>query len=306
MGARETARRRCVAGAAATLLTAGLLAGCAGDTSREPSDDAAPAPPSPSRSTEPPAPTPELDSIAVIGHSGATGFGTNPNDASLNVPANSWATGDNPAVNSIYQRLLVTHPALQGHNVNKAANGSQVYEHLDQAAAAMQENPVPDVVLLQTIDNDLRCDGTDRQNQRPFARDLTDVIRTVMEGSETVQLLIVSQWATVDEYTAAIDEFPNAVTLNAGTGPCATFDQQGRPDPAGRRSLQAIVDMYWRTVEHTCARFGRCFTDHGAMQEMRVATEDLTADYSHLSVAGHRKFAELAWLALPDAIRDRP
>ncbi len=91
----------------------------------------------------------------------------------------------------------------------------------------MQEDPVPDVVLLQTIDNDLKCDGTDRQNQRPFARDLGDVIRTVMEASETVQLFIVSQWATVDEYTAAIDEFPNAVTLNSGTGPCATFRSAG-------------------------------------------------------------------------------
>ena len=27
-------------------------------------------------------------------------------------PENSWATGTNPAVNSIYQRLLATHPAL--------------------------------------------------------------------------------------------------------------------------------------------------------------------------------------------------
>ncbi len=49
--------------------------------------------------------------------------------------------------------------------------------------------------------------------------------------------------------------------------------------------------MYWRTVEHTCARFDRCFTDHGAMQEIWCPPQDLTADYSHLSIAGHRKFA---------------
>ena len=33
---------------------------------------------------------------------------------------------------------------------------------------------------------------------------------------------------------------------------------------------------------------------------------DLTYDFNHLTVAGHPKFARLAWSALPAAIRDRP
>ena len=71
-----------------------------------------PASASPS-ATSPVARTSRLDAIAVIGHSGATGY--NSPGTGGDERANSWATGTNPKVASIYQRLLATHPALEIH-----------------------------------------------------------------------------------------------------------------------------------------------------------------------------------------------
>jgi hypothetical protein len=304
MGTRETARRL-VAGAAATLLTAGLMAGCAGDTTRDPSDEAA-APTSPSPSTPAPAPTPELDSIAVIGHSGATGANSDPGKPNTDARENSWATGDNPTVRSLYLRLLATHHALAGNAFNEALDGSDVSSLPDQAALAMQHDPVPDVVLIQSIDNDERCDGTDRQNQAPYAASLGEVIRSIVDTSERTQVYLVSQWATAASYAAAVQDNPEATTQLAGSGPCDLFDERGRLRPAAIRTQQAIVDMYWETVVRTCARIPRCFTDGGAEQRLVPKLRDITYDFNHLSVSGHRKFAQLAWAALPAAIRDRP
>jgi hypothetical protein len=290
--------------AVATALVA-VLAACGSDSEPAANSAESSAPSSPSTPAAP-VDTPELDAIAVVGHSGATGTGTDPNNAYADVPANSWATGDNPEVESVYQRLLATHPALEGHNYNGAVNGTDVFAHIDQAAAVMERSPLPDVVLVQTIDNDEQCDGTDKEHVTTFAEGLDDVITTVLDASEHSQVFLVSQWATVEEYGDAVERFPNAVAANSGTGPCAIFDPEGKPDRAGRKSLQAIVDMYWTTVERVCGRHPRCFTDHEVMKGMKVRPEMLNADYNHLSVAGHREYARLAWAALPDEIKNRP
>jgi hypothetical protein len=44
-------------------------------------------------------------SIPVLGHSGATGWNSDPERRYSDATQNSWATGTNPAVNSIYLRI---------------------------------------------------------------------------------------------------------------------------------------------------------------------------------------------------------
>jgi hypothetical protein len=292
-------RRRASLAVVAALLA---VAGCGDDETDRAS--ARPLPGAPPRAE--PRDTPRFDAMAVVGHSGATGTGTNPHDPYIDAPQNSWATGDNPEVESIYQRLLATHPALEGHNYNAAVNGSSVLDHVGQAVSVMEKDPVPDLVIVQTIDNDQQCDGTDRQHVEEFADGLAELIRTVTDASEHTQVFLPSQWATVEEYADTVQGEQNAVAANAGTGPCDIFDPQGRPNQHGRASLQKIVAMYWKSVEATCARFPRCFTDGGVMTSMKVDLSDLNSDFNHLSVSGHRKYAALAWSALPAEIRDRP
>ena len=63
----------------------------------------------------------------MLGHSGATGESSDPKKP-LHYEAreNSWATGTNPAVKSLYLRLLAVNPTIEGHNFNLAQGGADV------------------------------------------------------------------------------------------------------------------------------------------------------------------------------------
>ena len=254
----------------------------------------------------PPVATKRLDSIAVVGHSGATGTVSDPKDPGRDAPQNSWATGENPEVQSIYHRLLATHPALEGHHYNAAMNGSEVDDLAYQIDSLAEEAAVvPDLVLVQTIDNDMRCDGTDADNFGPFGRTLDRALSRIERKLPGARVFLVSQWATVEAWAAWAQHVESHVGANTGTGPCDVFDEKGRPRPAGIASMQRIADGYWSQVERVCGAHRGCSTDGWAESREFVPTDaDLSLDNNHLSIRGHAKFAAIAWSALPQAIKD--
>jgi hypothetical protein len=63
-------------------------------------------------------------SMDALGASNTVGFNTDCPDAWMDCPDNSWATGTNPAVDSVYQRLLALDPQLAGNNANDAESGT--------------------------------------------------------------------------------------------------------------------------------------------------------------------------------------
>lgn len=197
---------------------------------------------------------------------------------------------------------------MEGHNFNAAVNRSTVNDLKSQFDALLLDaDPLPDVVLIQTIDNDMRCDGTDSDNYAPYARTLDDALATIEEKIPNVQCYLVSQWATVENWTAWAATDVEKVQQNSGTGPCDVFKENGQPSPRGIRSMQAIVDAYWARVESVCARHDGCFTDHAAQQQRFMPTDrDVAWDRNHLSIAGHRKYAEIVWSESPEEIRTRP
>src|SRR3954462_13056093 len=79
-----------------------------------------------------------LDSMAVLGHSGATGEGAGG-------PESSWATGTNRDVNSVYLRILSKHDAIEGHAFNLAEGGADLGEIYHQAESAVRRDPAPEL-----------------------------------------------------------------------------------------------------------------------------------------------------------------
>lgn len=314
----ESLRRTSAAGALLSMVC--LASGCSG-SAMEPSTNQ-PAAQEPSgtvarssaattatqKAKPAPATTRRLDSVAVLGHSGATGTLTDPKLPTRDAHENSWATGDNPQVASMYLRLLADHPDLEGHNYNAAVNGTTVQELSQQFESLLaQANPLPDVIFIQTIDNDMRCDGSDKDNYRPFGETLDRTLTEMERAIPDVQFFMVSQWATVKAWTGWAAHLEQQVLANSGTGPCDVFDAKGVPRPAGIRSMQEIVDSYWAQVEKVCAAHTGCFTDGGAEQTAFIPTDrDVAWDLNHLSIAGHRKYAAIAWQAFPDQIKQRP
>jgi lysophospholipase L1-like esterase len=284
----------------AALLAGVLVAGCSASPSSDPRSE----PPAAMSASPSPALSP-LDSIVVMGHSGATGIRADPTDPRRSASEFSWATGGNPRVNSIYRRLLADHPALAGHHVNLAVNGAKVDGLEAQLDRLLEVRPLPDVVLVQILDNDMRCDGTDPANYEPFGRKIRAVLDRLTTEIPDVQVFFVSPWADTELWTTWVGTHPDKRRRNSGTGPCAVFDPQGKRWPEGIRSQQAIIDSYRDEIAAACAEHDGCFTDEGAELSFVPTDARVASDLAHLSVAGHRLYAEIAWDALPDEIKDR-
>jgi hypothetical protein len=240
------------------------------------------------------------NAIAVLGHSGATGFGSDPKRPLEDARTNSWATGDNPEVNSIYLRLLALNPAVRGHNVNFAEDGTGVNDLAGQADQALNTQPLPDLFLIQSVDNDMRCDGTDAQNYGPFAAALTDVLKKITAAAPKAKILLVSSPpGTVENYGKIAAKLDVARKNVTGTGMCDLFDAAGKPVPAHWRASEAITLHYLDQLKAVCVKFPACQYDNGALYHMPITAEDLAAsDGAHLSLSGHRKQAELEWRVL--------
>lgn len=235
--------------------------------------------------------------IAVIGHSGATGYDSDPDRPGEDVQANSWATGTNPLVQSIYLRMLATNASLEGHATNIAVDGSNVASLIAQASQLVDRTPKPQLVLIETIDNDQKCDGTDAANYDPYRTKLTQVLDTLAQGLPDAQIFIVSQYADAQTYDRVV--FGIDPSHLAGDGACDTVNPQTMQiDPAKEASLQKMVDDYWGIVTDVCALHPTCRTDGGAMQHIDLKPEDLGSDLNHLSVAGHAKKAAMVWAVL--------
>jgi len=234
--------------------------------------------------------------LIVIGHSGATGYNSDPAQQGTDARANSWASGTNPDVQSIYSRLLAIDPGIEGKVVNTAVDGSHVYDLNGQLDEALKEQPAPGLVLIQTVDNDISCDGSDEQNYGDFQKTLTAVLQRIVEVSPQAKIVVVGTWATVANYTDVVAGLPNGKAgMLSGSGPCDPFDGAGRKHPERMRYQQEVFDTYEARLKTACKAVSACHEDGGALNKLVITGDDLTPDYSHLSIAGLRKQAATEW-----------
>src|SRR5262245_41904672 len=74
-------------------------------------------------------------SIAALGDSDSTGFDSR--IPGRDSPENVWATGNNPAVNSHYLRILARNPRIKGHAYRFAKDGASSEDLARQAGLAV-------------------------------------------------------------------------------------------------------------------------------------------------------------------------
>ena len=132
-----------------------------------------------------------------------------------------------------------------------------VDELLGQADQALAANPLPELFLIQSVDNDIHCDGTNAANYAPFAATLTDVLKKITSGAPKAKILIVSSpWATVENYGQVASHLPGPRAANSGTGPCDLFNPSGKPVPAHWRHLERIT-LHYLASSSRCAPSSR-------------------------------------------------
>jgi GDSL-like Lipase/Acylhydrolase len=238
--------------------------------------------------------------IAVLGHSGATGFASNPAHPGQDARGNSWATGTNPAVKSIYLRILARNPAIRGHNPNFAQDGATLRELAGQVRHAIALRSKPQLVLVQIGDNDIRCDGEDATRYADFQQGLTTQLETLAKGLPEAQILVVSPWGTLSSYVRAIQSLGLGFRLeHAGKGPCSLFAPgTGALVPEHVSYVKRTLNGYTAAMAAACKAVSTCRYDGGAARRLTVTAADLGWRHQHLSIKGHAKLAAIEWAVL--------
>ena len=238
------------------------------------------------------------NSIAVLGHSGATGYDSDPKQPGTDINANSWATGTNPAVNSVYRRILARNPRIKGHNLNLAQDGGTVRELLGQAQEVVRLKAKPEVILIQIMDNDIVCPAK-KSDLEAFRRGVAAAVQVLVHGAPASSMFLVSQFGSP---TTQAKLFTRDERLGqTGDGPCDIFAPSGRIAPKPLARLESTIHGYEAQLAAACKAFSKCRYDGGAFGRVVDRRAYLSSDLNHFSIRGHAKAAAVAWRALKRA-----
>jgi hypothetical protein len=235
--------------------------------------------------------------VVAIGHSGLTGQNSDPARPGEDVRANSWATGTSPEVNSVYRRLVAARPETQGHVANAAVDGAPVEALASQAASALRAVPHPALVIVQSIDADIRCDGTDNSHVPQFGAALRDALLVIQKASPGSRILVVGQLGrpSITFVRQLVAKAPEVKSELTGTGPCDFFTPDGRLAPKNFATLTTLIDGYEAEQARQCASVPLCAVDGGVRAAYVDKLENFSSDWNHLNVKGQAAAAQLIW-----------
>ena len=133
--------------------------------------------------------------------------------------------------------------------------------------------PRPALVLIQTIDNDVRCDGSDPEHVRQFGEALVTTLDAIVAASPESRILMVGArsiepWVDFlrahPDMQASLPEGHGYTDHDVGTGMCDVFDPAGQvvpqtcglASPIRRREPCLGEDMATHRLPHLPGRGG--------------------------------------------------
>jgi len=245
--------------------------------------------------------------MAALGDSITRGFNTSgpgcPSGPSLDCPQNSWATGTNPEVDSVRERLDAISPQpLTAYN--DAVSGARAVNLLGQAQTAAAQDP--DFVLIEIGANDA-CALPSPTPTATFREQVREAFEVLVSANKQVYIQLMSipdinNLRTI--FTEPPD--PNAIgrwqAFQVCQGLLVNPLSTAPVDEERREAFRAQVIAYNEALAEVCAEFKRCIWDDEAVFESGFTTADVatvantpTADYFHPSVSGQAKLAAAAW-----------
>jgi lysophospholipase L1-like esterase len=243
------------------------------------------------------------EGVIALGHSGMTGFQSDPQSPGENVVDNSWATGSNPAVNSVFQRLVAVRPKTQGLVANVSRNGEKADGLEFQVPAALAIVPTPALALIMILDNDIRCDGTDPAHLPEFRAQVRAAVQSIVKASPKVTVVLASGAGRPADYAKAIATLPTTPVDLVGQEPCAMFSANKKVNTTEVRRLTSLVESYEAELARACEGIPQCHTDGGALARHRGdRLEEYGVDLGHPSVLGHQQWAAAIWPAVAKAM----
>jgi len=195
-------------------------------------------------------------------------------------------------VKSLYLRILAHNPAIKGHNFNLAINGSKVDSLLLQAKKAVTLKP--DLVVIQSIDNDITCDDI---GYKRFGSAFARVLDVLATGAPDARIFVVSQFGSPGAYAKALT-LKQRMRSGGGAGRCDFISATGAIIPTRLAYLDKVIHRYEAAVAAACKNVASCRYDGGAFGAAVHRPAYISHDLAHFSVQGHAKAAAVAWSAL--------
>jgi hypothetical protein len=242
-------------------------------------------------------------SIAVLGHSGATGENSDPKQPGVEVRANSWATGTNPAVDSVYLRILAHNPAIANREVNLAEGGATVHRLVAQAGEAVSLTPLPELFVIQIMDNDMVCPAR-ATDYASFRSTFVVALGVLAQGAPSSRMFVTSQFGSPGTFARSLslaDRRTFASDSGFGAGPCDFIDPAGRIVPKKVARLDQVIHGYEAQLKAGCQHFSQCTYDGGAFGNIIDRRRYVSSDLNHFSIVGHAHAAAVAWAAMQRA-----
>jgi lysophospholipase L1-like esterase len=239
-------------------------------------------------------------SMDALGASTTRGYNDCPTPW-IDCPDNSWSTGRNAAINSIYLRLLSLNPRLMNNNFNDAVSGSTMADLEAQAHSAVRRRV--QLVTIAMGANDACGGRTGAMTPvSAFQADFTEAMDTLTSGLPEASIRVVSI-PDIYQIWQLFHSDPNAVTAWTSSRFCGTLlahpTSSARADSDRRATVRKRVIDFNTVLADVCAKYPRCKTDGGAVFRAGVTREHIsTNDYWHPSIAGQSLWARAVWDAL--------
>lgn len=242
--------------------------------------------------------------MAVIGTPTAAGWGADPAHPFHPAPKASWATGTDPAVRSIYSRLVALNPAIRGHNANLStavsapeAAGHELDDLLDGVHRVLRLKVKPDLVIVQAIDRAVKCDGSTELDFASYGARFGSALQVLAKGLPNARIFVVSQWGSFASYVKYLQGLDAGHRLkNAGKKPCQLVaSPTGAVVPSRVAYAKRVVAGEEAQLRSACTKVAHCRYDGGAAQRIPVTAADI-ADFQFTpTVQGQAKIAAAEW-----------
>lgn len=235
-------------------------------------------------------------SITALGDSistayDSTGFGNN--------FANSWSTGTNGTVNSMYLRILAVNPNIQGKATNLAVSGTKMVDLKGQASQVGRR--IEYVTILMGANDVCTSSVSTMTAVTTFRSQFNAAMQTLNKRAPKAKVYVLSipdiynLWSILKDNSSArttwsLFSICQSMLANPSSTAQADIDRRAAV-------RQRNIDFNTQ-LQQVCAAYPQCSFDNNAVFNTAFVTSDVsTIDYFHPSVAGQAKLAGVAWNA---------
>ena len=222
-----------------------------------------------------------------------TGYWSHLTSPGTDTCANSWAPGTNPAVHSVYLRLVAgmasTRPATERRPTQLTA----------MATEALVLPPA--LTLVQIIGNDLRCDGTDHAHCADFETSVREAVETIVDASPRARVVLIGEPLQPASYATAVAARPRRSSFHRERT-LLSFSADRTINRVEVVHTTGLLEGYEMQLTQACR--GTQPMPHRRRDggQDTVQLDELGPDRRHPSVVGNARLASAEWPVIAEVL----